>query len=61
MYSGKMVYDVLDKDGELFVSNDYDTATKYMNTNFDTLAGRIKWIRTTHKKVWATKLQTCTA
>ena len=38
---GKMVYDVLDKDGEsAYKSNDYNTATKYMNTNFDTLAGR---------------------
>jgi len=38
---GKMVYDVLDKDGEsAYVSSEYDTATDYLKKNFDRLAGR---------------------
>lgn len=44
MYSGddgKMVYDVLDKDGEsAFKSADYDSARKYLSSNFNKLAGR---------------------
>lgn len=44
MYKGddnKMVYDVLDKDGEsAFKSDDYKEATDYLKKNFDQLAGR---------------------
>ena len=38
---GKMVHDVLDKDGEsAYKSSDYDTATDYLKKNFDRLAGK---------------------
>jgi len=38
---GKMVYDVLDKDGESAMqSPDYDVATAYLKKNFDRLAGK---------------------
>ena len=38
---GKMVYDVLDKDGEsAYVSSEYNTATDYLKKNFDRLAGK---------------------
>ena len=44
MYKGddnKMVYDVLDKDGEsAFKSDNYKEATDYLKNNFDQLAGR---------------------
>jgi len=38
---GKMVYDVLDKDGEsAYVSSEYNTAETYLRKNFDVLAGK---------------------